>query len=216
MNVNEKNEWEELTDASAETAEMDPADAEMEESAQKAVLRKIWDSVGYLVIPVVSVLVLFGVVFSLAWVPTGSMEPTVPTRSHFIGWRLPYVVADPVPQRGEIVMFRSDELDELLVKRVIGLPGDTISLAGGYVYINGEKLEEDYLVEQGITWPTAGGEIFEVPENCIFVMGDNRMGSYDSRGWNNPYVEIEKIKSKALVGIAVLPQCTWRGVHLLK
>lgn len=194
----------------------EPATAERTESAGKAVLRRIWDSVGYLVVPVAAALILMGVVFSLAWVPTGSMEPTVPTKSHFIGWRLPYFFGDPVPERGSIVMFRSDELDELLVKRVIGLPGDTVSLENGYVYINGTQLEEEYLPAQGITWPTGGTAVFEVPEDCIFVMGDNRTGSYDSRGWSQPYIPVDQIKSEAQVCIAVLPDCTWRGVRLLK
>ena len=186
-----------------------------EESPQKAVLRRIWDEVGYIVVPVAIVLILFGVILALAWVPTGSMEPTLPTKSHFIGLRLPYLVGDPVPERGDIVMFESDELDELLVKRVIGLPGDLITFENGYVYINGEALEEDYLPLQGMTYPTNDTEIFVVPEGCFFAMGDNRTGSYDSRGWMQPYVPMEKIKAKALVSIAVLPGCTWRGVHLL-
>ena len=150
MNEKERNEVTEAEEMEAEIAE------EMaEESAQKAVLRKIWDSVGYLVVPEVVVFLLLGVVFSLAWVPSGSMEPTLPTKSHFLGWRLPYFFGDPTPERGDIIMFRSDELDELLVKRVIGLPGETVSFEGGVVHIDGEPLEEDYLPEQGITWPTA-------------------------------------------------------------
>ena len=186
-----------------------------QESAQKAVLRKIWDSVGYLVVPVVVVFLLLGVIFSLAWVPSGSMEPTLPTKSYFFGWRLPYFVGDPTPARGDIIMFRSDELDELLVKRVVGLPGDTVQLQDGYVYVNGALLEEDYLSQQGITYQTGSESVFEVPEDCVLVMGDNRTGSYDSRAWNDPYVPVEKIRSKALVDIAFLPSCTWRGVRYL-
>ena len=99
-NRNEMTETEEIDQEIAEELE--------EESAQKAVLRRIWDSVGYLVVPVVVVFLLLGVVFSLAWVPTGSMEPTLPTKSYFFGWRLPYFVSDPTPERGDIIMFRSD------------------------------------------------------------------------------------------------------------
>lgn len=210
MNEKERNEVTETEEVEAEIAE-----ELVEESAQKAVLRKIWDSVGYLVVPVVVVFLLLGVVFSLAWVPSGSMEPTLPTKSYFFGWRLPYFFGDPTPERGDIIMFRSDELDELLVKRVVGLPGDTVSLNNGYVYINGEVLEEEYLPEQGITYQTGSTSVFEVPADCVLVMGDNRTGSYDSRAWGNPYVPVEKIKSKALVDIAFLPQCTWKGVHYL-
>ena len=67
-----------------------------EESAQKTLLRRIWDATGYLIVPVVTVLILFGVVFSLAWVPSGSMESTLPTKSHLsagvclIFWEIPF------------------------------------------------------------------------------------------------------------------------------
>ena len=120
-------------DAAPETVPSEAA----EESAQKSALRRLWDSTGYLLVPLVSVFLLLGVIFSLAWVPSGSMEPTLPTKSYFLGWRLPYFFGDPTPARGDIVMFRSEELDELLVKRVIGLGGDTITFADGDVYVNG-------------------------------------------------------------------------------
>ena len=197
--------------AAPETAQPEVA----EESPQKSVLRRLWDSTGYLLVPLVSVFLLLGVIFSLAWGPTGSMEPTLPTKSYFLGWRLPYFFGDPTPARGDIVMFRSEELGELLVKRVIGLGGDTITFADGDVYVNGEALEETYLPEQHITYPTGATEVFEVPEGCIFVMGDNRTGSYDSRAWLNPYIPVEQIRSRALVDIAFLPECTWKGVRLL-
>lgn len=135
-------------ETAAELAEEAP-----EASAQKTVLRKIWDSTGYLIVPIVAMFLLLGVFFSLAWVPSSSMEPTLPTKSYFLGWRLPYFLGNPTPERGDIVMFRSDELGELLVKRVIGLPGDVVTLEGGYVYVNGEALEEDYLSEEALGPP---------------------------------------------------------------
>ena len=191
--------------------------APAEESAQKTALRRIWDATGYIITPVVVMFLLLGVVFSLAWVPTSSMEPTLPTKSYFLGWRLPYFFGDPTPARGDVVMFRSDEMDEIMVKRVIGLPGDVVTLEGGYVYVNGEALEEDYLQPevQGTTYVTGMSDRFEVPAGCIFVMGDNRTGSFDSRAWNQPYIPVEKIRSQAVICVAFLPECTWRGVHLL-
>ena len=127
---------------------------------------KFWSDYGYLLVTVAVVFVLFKVVFQLAYVPTGSMETTVPSKSLMVCWRLPYVVSDPVPERGEVVTFWSDEMGKLLVKRVIGLPGDEISFSGGYVYINGERLEEDYLPQQGIThqrWRLSGSGRMPVP-----------------------------------------------------
>ena len=64
---------------------------------------KFWSDYGYLLVTVAVVFVLFKVVFQLAYVPTGSMETTVPSKSLMVCWRLPYVVSDPVPERGEVV-----------------------------------------------------------------------------------------------------------------
>ena len=162
---------------------------------------KFWSDYGYLLVTVAVVFVLFKVVFQLAYVPTGSMETTVPSKSLMVCWRLPYVVSDPVPERGEVVTFWSDEMGKLLVKRVIGLPGDEISFSGGYVYINGERLEEDYLPQQGIT--TSDG-VFQVPDGCLFLLGDNRAGSWDSRSWSQPYIPVSKLQARVLVCASVL------------
>ena len=68
-----------------------------------------WNDYGYLLVTVVVVVVLFRVVLQLAWVPSGSMEQTIPTKSLLISLRLPYLVSDPEPERGDIVTFWSDE-----------------------------------------------------------------------------------------------------------
>ena len=91
-----------------------------------------WNNWGYLIVTVAVIVVLFKVIFQLSWVPSGSMETTIPEDTLLISWQLPYMVSDPTPQRGDIVTFWSDELGKVLVKRVIGLPGDTITFADGY------------------------------------------------------------------------------------
>ena len=173
---------------------------------------KFWSDYGYLLVTVAVVFVLFKVVFQLAYVPTGSMETTVPSKSLMVCWRLPYVVSDPVPERGEVVSFWSDEMGKLLVNRVIGLPGDEISFSGGYVYINGERLEEDYLPQQGIT--TSDG-VFQVPDGCLFLLGDNRAGSWDSRSWSQPYIPVSKLQARVLVCASVLKDNSWRGIRTI-
>ncbi len=79
------------------------------------------------------------------------------------------------------------------IKRVIGLPGEHIKIENGKVYINGEELKEDYLQSTVRTEPTGVFSDLVVPENCIFVMGDNRSGSDDSRKFG--CVPLERLES---------------------
>lgn len=171
-----------------------------------------WAEYGYLLVTVVVVFVLFRVIFQLAWVPSGSMENTIPTKSLLFSLRLPYLVGDPALERGDVVTFQSDELGKLLVKRVIGLPGEEISFEDGYVCVDGSRIAELYLATQGVT-NSRGGESFRVPEGCYFMLGDNRTGSDDSRFWDEPYVSETDIRAKVLVIVSVHEDNSWRGVR---
>lgn len=130
-------------------------------------------------------------------VPTGSMENTIMPGDRFLGNRLAYLIDGP--ERGDIVVLKyPDDESETYVKRVIGLPGETVEILDGKIYIDGstEPLEEDYLKEE---WTVATGPYtFEVPEGSYFVMGDNRNDSWDARYWKNTYVAKDKILGKAL------------------
>lgn len=179
-----------------------------------ATARRLWKDYGYLAVTTAIVLVLFKVIFQIAWVPTGSMETTLPTRSVLLSWQLPYVFSNPTPERGDVITFWNDDLDELLVKRVIGLPGDTVTFSDGYVYINGAQLDESYLPRQGIT-VSGDEESYEVPEGCLFMMGDNRTGSYDGRYWMEHFVPVENVRSNVLVCISVFKDNAWRGIHAI-
>lgn len=127
-------------------------------------------------------------------VPSGSMEPTIMTGSRMIGFRFSYLFDDP--ERGDIIVFRyPDDTSQKFVKRIIGLPGETVEIIDGVTYIDGVALEEDYLAE------TPNAEDFGpyvVSEGCYFVMGDNRNNSRDSRYWENTFVPEDYIIGKAL------------------
>ncbi|MGL4345170.1 MAG: signal peptidase I [Cellulosilyticaceae bacterium] len=113
-------------------------------------------------------------------IPTGSMIPTINKGDHMLINRLPFYYRDPA--RGEVIIFKQDGIN--LVKRVIGLPGDEITLVDGFVYINGEKLDErGYLESDVYSYPLMSDVIYPyiVPEDHYFVMGDNRGNSQDSR-----------------------------------
>ena len=180
---------------------------------EKWTLKRFWKEWREVIIILAVVFVVFKFILQIAWVPSGSMETTLPTKSVLLGWHLPYLVSDPVPQRGEIVTFWNDELNTVLVKRVVGLPGDEISFSGGFVYINGEKQAEEYLPAQGIT---DCDSTFQVPEGCFFAMGDNRTGSYDSREWDNPYVPIKNIQAHPFVVVSIGSGHSGQGVRLIR
>lgn len=126
-------------------------------------------------------------------IASGSMEPTLMTGDHIVYNRLAYTLAEV--QRGDIISFNSREYDKNMSKRVIGIAGDHIEFHDGYVFINGALCVEPYL-EEGVE--TNCSKEFDVPEGCVFVMGDNRENSTDSRFFNNPYIPVEDIIGKYL------------------
>lgn len=128
-------------------------------------------------------------VFFNVGVPTSSMYPTITPGDKIFVLR---TYRQSSIKRGDILVFYSKELDKNLIKRVIGLPGETVEVDNeGKVYINGEYLEEDYVS----SFSSKSGK-FEVPEDCYLFMGDNRGGSADARGWKNPYINFKDIKGE--------------------
>ena len=121
-----------------------------------------------------------------ATVPSGSMENPIQPGDRLFGLRLTYLFKDPA--RGDIVVFRYP-VDASLgkktnyIKRIIGLPGETVEIRNAKIYINGseEPLDEPYLKEE---WTVLNdGITFEVPEGCYLMLGDNRNNSKDARYW---------------------------------
>lgn len=122
-------------------------------------------------------------------IPSASMVPTLNESDRLFVTKI-YNLENI--KRGDILVFKSEELDDVLIKRVIGLPGDKIKIIDGKVSVNGEQLEEDYVVNTDNDY----GE-YTVPEGKYFFLGDNRPISYDSTKWLNPYIDGSDIMAKA-------------------
>lgn len=150
-----------------------------------------------LLITVALVFVLKNYIIINATVPTGSMENTIMPDDNILGNRLAYLSEGP--ERGDVIFFYyPDDESQKFVKRVIGLPGETVTILEGKIYIgnSNEPLDEPYLKEE---WTrNVGPYVFQIPEDSYLCLGDNRNNSRDARDWNNPYVKKEKIIGKAV------------------
>ena len=124
------------------------------------------------------------------------MENTLHNGDNLIVDKLSYRFHDP--ERFDIIVFPFQFQDNTYyIKRIIGLPGETVTIRDGKVYINDstEPLRDDFCPET----PVGDFGPYEVPEGCYFMLGDNRNVSKDSRYWLNPYVEKDKIIGKAFL-----------------
>lgn len=155
------------------------------------------ETITYIVICTVAVLMMT-CVLSINYVPSESMEPTIHKKHLILNWRLPYLFGDPVPEYGDVVVFRENgPQNRLLVKRVIGLAGDEIRISEGKVYRNGEELDEPYLLLQESTYSAVSE--FRVPEGSLFVLGDNRYKSKDSRFMEETYVPVVNLYAREIL-----------------
>ncbi|MDO5516699.1 MAG: signal peptidase I [Clostridium sp.] len=145
------------------------------------------------VIPVVSAIILSVMINKFiiinTEIPSGSMIPTLNINDKLIVTKI--FDTDNI-KRGDIIVFYSKELNDKLIKRVIGLPGDNIEINDGIVIVNGEELKEDYVKENKVY-----NGSFQVPSGKFFFLGDNRPISFDARFWKEPYINKEDIIGKA-------------------
>lgn len=161
--------------------------------------KEILEWIGILAIAAVIAFVLNTFIVANSTIGSGSMESTIMTGDRVFGSRLAYLFAEP--ERGDIVIFDHptgpSKEETRLVKRIIGLPGETVTIRDGQVYIDEEEmpLEENYLNE---AMQTADFSV-QVAEGCYFMMGDNRNHSVDARSWGDPDVPEDKIIAKVLI-----------------
>ena len=161
-----------------------------------SIMEELWEYIKMIIFVVVVVFIVNNVLLINAKIPSESMEDTIMTGDRIFGNRLAYINKDP--QRFDIVIFKyPDDETQLFIKRVIGLPGETVEIRDGKVYIDGAEtpLDDSFTPEppQG-NW---GPEV--VPEGSYFMLDDNRNRSKDSRFWTNTFVKKEKILGKAVL-----------------
>lgn len=144
-------------------------------------MKQIWKRVKPWWLPVGLTLlfyILMRYVFLIGYVPTASMEPTLPQESFIFGIRI-----FDEPQVGEIIVFEKD--GSLLVKRVAAGPGEMVDLS-----------QLSYM--DTVPIPVWDEPVITVPEGCYFVLGDNTQNSWDSRYWEDPFVTKEEIVAKLI------------------
>ena len=169
----------------------------------KKVMKEVFSWILVFVIAIVAATLIKQYIIYNVEVPTGSMEETIQIGDRIVTSRLSYIMSGP--RRGDIVVFPFPDDEEVdYIKRIIGLPGETIEGRDGLVYINGEPLVEPYVTE---ALDDDFGP-YEVPEDSYFMMGDNRNNSMDSRYWDNKFLARDKIEGKAVLRY---PKFHWFG-----
>lgn len=171
-----------------------------EEAHKKFSLTSVQKDVIEFVILCIVLYIVFSKIILWGSIPSSSMEPTLKKGDIAITNGVAYLKNEP--SRGDVVVFDwyEGEKPMLLIKRVIGLPGDHIEFIDGFIYINDQLCYEDYIdssIETNCT------KQFDVPDGCYFLLGDNRENSYDARYWENPYISINDIKGKLITDIPV-------------
>lgn len=203
---------------------------EEDTKAEKSMVKVILDYVITIAIVIGIGFFVMNFILVNAEIPSGSMENTIMAGDRVFGNRLQYKFSDP--KRYDIVIFKyPDDESQLFIKRVIGLPNETVIITGGEVYIADsgtvtddipdeelindptmlpgvKKLDDSFTAEQ---MDTTYSGVFRVPENSYFMMGDNRNHSKDSRFWVNKFVAKDKIIGKAVLRYWPLNKITLLG-----
>ena len=170
-----------------------------QETEQKNVWKELLEMVLYLVIALVAALLIVKFVGQRTQVDGSSMNPTLYDKENLILDKISYHFRDP--ERFDIIVFPFEEDGEEthFIKRIIGLPGETVQIIDGYVYINGELLESDIYGKEVMEYEGRAAEPITLGDDEYFVLGDNRNNSRDSR-----FEEVGNIKRGGITGRAFL------------
>ncbi|HZN12858.1 MAG TPA: signal peptidase I [Acidimicrobiales bacterium] len=184
-----------------DTTLTDPDDPTVAVPSKQHSLRRNLEWVVIVAVAILSALVVKTYLVEAFYIPSGSMEPTLKTGDRVLVNKLSYRLHDI--HRGDVVVFKrppgvAGEADiKDFIKRVIGLPGDTIETRGDAVYVNGKRLKESYLPRGTRTVPSI--DIKKVPPHHLWVMGDNRTNSSDSRFFGP--IEEDSVIGRAFVQV---------------
>ena len=186
-------------------------------SSKKAIAppkSRLRENIEALVLAIVLALFIRAFIVQAFKIPSGSMKDTLQIGDHILankfiyGVKLPYfnitIIPYKKPQRGDIVIFKfPQDPKKDFIKRTIGIQGDIIEIRNKEVYVNKKRLEHDYAIYTDLhiipesMQPRDNLGPITVPENSLFVMGDNRDHSYDSRFWG--FVDLKDVKGKAFI-----------------
>jgi len=175
---------------------------------------KIREYVEAIAIAVVIALFIRTFIIQAFKIPSGSMKPTLLVGDHILvtkfiyGVKIPFLRATLIPvkepARGDIVVFiYPEDRSKDFVKRVIGIAGDTVEIRNKQIFLNGKPYHDEYgvytddTIIPGEVQPRDNFGPVQVPPGKIFVMGDNRDQSYDSRFWG--FVDLKDVLGKALI-----------------
>ncbi|MBV7274579.1 signal peptidase I [Clostridium thailandense] len=161
-------------------------------------IKEIKDYMISITVALVIALLFHTYVFARATVQGPSMQPTLHNNDILFLEKISTETSNV--KRGQIVVFDSkDENGDYYIKRVIGIAGDTVEIKNGHVYLNGSMLNESYLSSNNITEPSTDESKYIVPDGCVFVLGDNRTNSKDSRVLGP--IKIKDLKGHAVVRV---------------
>ncbi len=167
------------------------------EPQKKSRSRIFLENVGYIIIAIVLAMVVQKFIIRPFVVNGESMDPTLATGDYLLIDEVTYKLREP--ERGDVVVFRAPpEPTKFFIKRIIGLPGDTVSIGGSVITITNVEHPKGFTLDEPfITHSAINQLVKKVPEGEYFVMGDNRTGSFDSRSWGT--LPKSEIRGRALL-----------------
>lgn len=172
-------------------------DTDKVERRKKSFLRQVVETILYFATILVAVLVVQRYIIQPVEVNGSSMETTLSDKNHLLLEKVSYLFSEP--KRFDVVVFHpyEDEKDVCYIKRIIGLPGETVQIIDNVIYINGEPLQENYGRENVIVDAGIASEPITLSDNEYFVLGDNRNNSKDSRNESVGTVSKDSILGRA-------------------